>query len=110
MSEPTEGEVLALDPPRRFWFSWEQEEIRIDLEPAADRGCVLTFGNLMPDEHAPGAARTAAGWHVCLDVLETLLDGGPAVAPTHEPTDRWRELCDEYIALGLPYGAPVPGG
>jgi uncharacterized protein YndB with AHSA1/START domain len=103
------GEVLVFDPPRSFWFRWDTEELRLDLEPTADGGCVLTFSDLMPDDFESGAARNAAGWHVCLDELETLLDGGPADAPTSEPTDTWRALYDEYVQRGLPHGAPIPG-
>ena len=55
---PSHGEVLDFDPPRRFCFTWEAEEMRIELEQAGDGGCVLTFIDLMPDDYAPGAART----------------------------------------------------
>jgi uncharacterized protein YndB with AHSA1/START domain len=105
---PSHGEVLDVDPPLRFWFTWEAEEIRIDLAPRPNGGCVLTFVDLMPDDYAPGAARTAAGWHVCLNVLEALLDGHPVSVPSHEPTERFRELYDSYIARGVPHGAPIP--
>ena len=83
--------------------------MRIDLEPTGDGGCLLTFSDLMPDDFESGAARNAAGWHVCLDALETLLEHGKASAPTDEPTDRWRELYGEYIARGVPHGAPISG-
>ena len=109
VSEVSEGEVLVFDPPRSFWFTWDAEELRIDLEPTSDGGCVLTFSDLMPDDFESGAARNAAGWHVCLDTLEEHLEGEPVTAPTHEPTDRWRALYDEYVARGMPHGAPVPG-
>jgi len=108
VAEPSEGEVLVFDPPRRLWFTWDAEELRIDLDSTADGGCILTFTHLIPDEFAEGAARTAAGWHVCLDVLDILLEGGPAVPPSNQPTDRWRELYEDYIAHGFPHGAPVP--
>ena len=85
-----------------------KRQCQVYLEPRADAGCVLTFTDLMPDDYAPGAARTAAGWHVCLDILESLLDGHAVSAPSHEPTDRFRELYDGYIARGVPHGAPIP--
>ena len=75
VSEVSEGEVLVFDPPRSFWFTWDAEELRIDLEPTSDGGCVLTFSDLMPDDFESGAARNAAGWHVCLDTLEEHLRG-----------------------------------
>jgi uncharacterized protein YndB with AHSA1/START domain len=105
----TEGEVLVFERPRTFWFTWEGEELRFDLEPTADGGCVLSFVYLIPDEDEAAAARNTAGWHVCLDTLESLLAGGPASAPGGEPTDRWRELYDDYVARGVPHGAPIPG-
>jgi uncharacterized protein YndB with AHSA1/START domain len=107
--DDTGGEVLVFDRPRSFWFTWEGEELRLDLEPTGDGGCVLTFVYLLSEDDESAAARNAAGWHVCVDTLELLLEGGPASAPGSEPTERWRELYDDYIARGLPHGAPIPG-
>ena len=41
----------------------------------------------------------AAGWHVCLDVLERLLDGEPMgriVGPDAMKFDGWQRLYAEY--------------
>jgi hypothetical protein len=51
------------------------------------------------------AARDAAGWHVCLDGLQRLLDGSGA--GPHEPVE-WRPVYDEYERRGLPTGAVIP--
>ena len=101
-----DGEVLELDPPRRFAFTWGGERLRIELEEAGD-GCVLRFTHVLSSPEQ--AARDAAGWHVCLDRLETALGGGAAVAPGSEPTGEWRGHYEEYQRRGLPVGAPVPG-
>jgi uncharacterized protein YndB with AHSA1/START domain len=101
-----EGEVVELDPPRRFAFTFGDDLLRIELEPVGD-GCVLRFTCLFDDPER--ASRDAAGWHVCLDALEKHLGGMPGQAPGSEPTPEWRELYDEYQRRGLPAGAPLPG-
>ena len=104
---PTEGRVTEYDPPRRFAFTWGGAVLRFELEPD-DGGdaCRLTF-TAMPEE-PEAAARDAAGWHVCLDVMERHLAGAPAEAPGGEPTDDWRRRYEEYAERRFPTGAPVP--
>jgi len=105
---PMEGEVLALEPPRRFIFVWGEDELRFDLEPAeGGEGTVLRFTCVLGQRDK--AARDAAGWHVCLDRLGDHLTGAPATAPDAEATSEWREHYADYQARGLPAGAPVPG-
>jgi uncharacterized protein YndB with AHSA1/START domain len=104
---PSEGEVTEYDPPRRFAFTWGEDHLRFELEPGeGGEGCVLRFTHLL-DERNRGA-RDAAGWHVCLNQLDKLLEGEPAEAPGSGPTGEWRELYEEYARRGLPTGAPVP--
>jgi uncharacterized protein YndB with AHSA1/START domain len=98
---PSEGEILHLDPPHRFAFTWGDERLEIELEPDGD-GCRLTFTHVLSTREQ--AARDAAGWHVCLDRLAA----GGGAAPTAEPTSEWREHYAEYRRRGLPAGAPVP--
>ena len=62
--EPIEGSVTALDPPRRFSFTWGDEHLHIELEPDGD-GCRLRFTQVLSTREQ--ASRDAAGWHVCLD-------------------------------------------
>jgi uncharacterized protein YndB with AHSA1/START domain len=99
------GEVVDLDPPRLFAFLWGEDELRFELEPR-DRGCRLSLTHLLT--RSDEAARTAAGWHVCLDRLAELVDTGGAEAPGTEPTDEWRAHYDRYVAAGMPSGAEVP--
>jgi uncharacterized protein YndB with AHSA1/START domain len=101
-----QGEVIAVDPPRSFAFTWGDDVLRIELA-GDDDGCVLRFTVLFDD--AERAARDAAGWHVCLDRLEQRLGGAPTQAPTSEATADWRAHYEEYQRRGLPAGAPVPG-
>jgi uncharacterized protein YndB with AHSA1/START domain len=102
-----DGEVTELDPPRVFAFTWgPSNALRIELEESGD-GCLMRLTHLLGSRDQ--AARDAAGWHVCLDRLETWLGGGDAVAPGSDATDEWRGHYEEYQRLGLPVGAPVPG-
>jgi uncharacterized protein YndB with AHSA1/START domain len=95
------GEVLELDPPRRFAFTWgDDEEVRIELEPLdGGSATLLRFVQLLGAEDT--AARNAAGWEVCLHRLETSLDGDA------EGLD-WEAIYEEYVAAGVPSGAEVP--
>ena len=101
-----EGEVVELDPPRRFAFTFGDDVLRIELDAAGD-GCMLRFTCLFDDPER--ASRDAAGWHVCLDLLEKHLGGTATQTPSSEATPEWRELYEEYQRRGLPVGAPVPG-
>jgi uncharacterized protein YndB with AHSA1/START domain len=103
---PMEGAVVELEAPRRFAFTFGDDVLRIELDPAGD-GCVLRFTCLFDD--SARAARDAAGWHVCLDLLERHLGGAATQSPSSEATPEWRELYEEYQRRGLPAGAPVPG-
>ena len=98
--------LRELDPPRRLAFLWGGDLLRFELEPDGD-GTRLTLVHVLLDEGADAAARTAAGWHVCLAALERTLAGRAAAAPDG-PSPEWRERYAEYVALGFPAGAPVP--
>ena len=80
--EDLDGEFTEFDPPRVLAYTWGDEDLRWELEPTAE-GCRLTFihtfteGSGIPHPGGPRkkAARTAAGWDICLASLEALLDG-----------------------------------
>jgi uncharacterized protein YndB with AHSA1/START domain len=96
------GEVLELDPPRRFAFSWgDDEEVRMELEPVdGGSATVLHFVQLLGAEDT--AARNAAGWDVCLHRLTTHLDGGDGDEPD------WAKRYEQYVEAGVPSGAEIP--
>ena len=103
--EAMRGEVLEFDPPRLLEFLWDQDRIRIELEPDGAGATLLRFTHTLTRE--PGAAKVAAGWHVCLDHLDELLETGSSEQPGTEPTPAHRALEAEYLARGLPEGDPV---
>ena len=68
------GRWTAIDPPHLLEMEWGTDVLRIELAPDGD-GCRLALLDRLTDvEHA---ARTAAGWHVCLDALSAEVDGRP---------------------------------
>jgi hypothetical protein len=86
-------------------LSWGVDVLRIEVEPDGT-GTVLTltdtFGELGK------AARDGAGWHECLDRLESAL-GGDEPAPWGE---RWPEINARYVERLGPEAAtigPPPG-
>jgi uncharacterized protein YndB with AHSA1/START domain len=100
------GTVLAYDPPRRLAFTWGGDELHLTVEPDGD-GAVLTLLNVL--EARDAAARNAAGWAVCLAELEKHLRGAPAEGPHSASAEPWQELYADYVAAGMPSGAPIPG-
>ncbi|MFI8771701.1 SRPBCC domain-containing protein [Gordonia sp. NPDC062954] len=74
------GEIREFDPPKVFELVWgnpqgKADVLRFELEPTAD-GTRLVF-TTWPGEPGPmGHAGTAAGWHACLDALQSLVETG----------------------------------
>jgi hypothetical protein len=84
--------MLTYEPPSALEFEWgEEETLRFDLEPDGD-GTVLTFLNTF--DELGKAARDAAGWHACLDLLEHRLAGEE---PPWGPNERWAEVHAGYV-------------
>jgi uncharacterized protein YndB with AHSA1/START domain len=103
-----DGVVLECDPPARFAFRWGGDVLAFTLDEHAG-GTRLTMLHVLNEEGAPGAAKTAAGWHLCLDAMEERLAGGtPAADRDGRPTPAWTARYAEYQAAGVPSGAEVP--
>jgi uncharacterized protein YndB with AHSA1/START domain len=87
-----EGEVVAVEPPRLLEFTWADELLRWELAPDGD-GTLLTFTTAFDD--LGKASRDAAGWDVCLEVLEAALDGREVA--WDDQMKRWNELFPGYV-------------
>lgn len=104
--EQTSGTVLTYDPPRQLAFTWGNDELHFSLEPDGDGGCTLTLIDVLEAEET--AARSAAGWEVCLVELDKHLSGATTDGPHGAGAAPWRPYYDAYIAAGMPAGAPIP--
>ncbi len=89
------GEVLEVDEPRLLAFTWGEETLRFELA-AEGTGTRLVLVDELP---ASRAARNAAGWDVCLDMLQGL-----------EPAaDAWQARFERYAAAFEPELGPQEG-
>jgi uncharacterized protein YndB with AHSA1/START domain len=98
---PTDGEMITYDPPSALEFTWGDETLRFDLQPDDD-GTLLVFRNTFDD--LGKAARDAAGWHACLDVLGYDLAGREA---PWAPQARWDDVHPWYVEHFGPDAATI---
>lgn len=100
------GRLHVWDPPRVFEWSWDTDRLHWQLEED-DGATVLSFTVWIGDpqahgqdggspDDATGTASAAAGYHVCLDHLESLLDRGTARPLVDADTG---SLQEQYRAL-----------
>jgi len=94
-----DGEVLELDPPRLFGFTWAEDVLRFELRPDGD-GCLLLFSHTFDER--PSAASFAAGWTICLTGLLSMLAGEE---PAEDALASWPGLHERYVdRFGLAEG------
>ncbi|CAH1193134.1 hypothetical protein PAECIP111892_01151 [Paenibacillus auburnensis] len=88
-----EMRISECKPASVLEYSWGEDKVRFELA-AEPEGCRLllieTIGTLT--DHTP---KDLAGWHVCLDVIEALLDG----VVFQDRKRAWEQQYETYIAL-----------
>ncbi|RDW15055.1 SRPBCC family protein [Oceanobacillus chungangensis] len=87
-------EITELEPNKVFAFSWPpKNSVRFELE-GNNQGCKLVFIEYLHEitDHTP---KDLTGWHVCLDVIETLLDG----KIFEDRKSYWQERLPQYQEL-----------
>ena len=90
------GTVLAVDEPKLLSYSWGEDEIlRFELSPEAGGTRLVLTDQLQ----AEWAARNAAGWENCLDMLAGLSPERGA----------WQRHFDTYAAAFEPLIGPQEG-
>lgn len=99
--ESSTGTVTNWEPERHWSFTWGDSEIDISVEPSGE-GSKLTFIEFLEAENT--AARNAAGWHVCLHAMQSVLTGDTMTTPLD-----WEPVYRGYAEKALPTGAVVPG-
>ena len=100
-SEQLPAVVRRAEKPTLLEYTWGDALLRWDLA-ATDSGTrVMLRHTVANPDWVP---KTAAGWHICLDVAERLLDGDPVGPIVGEDAKRhgWEELHDTYAQrLGI---------
>jgi uncharacterized protein YndB with AHSA1/START domain len=102
------GTMVEYTPPTAMELQWEGDEtLRLEVAPSGT-GTVLTLINRF--DEIGKAARDAAGWHACLDVLEAALSG-----TTVDANAVWLSVHPDYVerfgpeaaTIGPPEGHPL---
>jgi uncharacterized protein YndB with AHSA1/START domain len=91
----TDSEIKRADAPKLLEFTWGGQDIRWELEPLGNGTRLTLWHNIDRRFIAMGAA----GWHVCLDVLDASLTGQPigrTVGPDAMKVEGWQRLHAEY--------------
>jgi uncharacterized protein YndB with AHSA1/START domain len=91
----TQATVTRADAPKVLEYKWGGFDMRWELEPAGG-GTRLTLWTSIDRRYI---SMGAAGWHICLDVLDHLLGGTPIgriVGPDAIKFGGWQRLNAEY--------------
>jgi len=91
----SETRVTRADKPKRLEFNWGGQDIRWELEPIGS-GTRLTLWHNIDRRYI---AMGAAGWHICVDVLDRHLAGHPIgrmAGPDTMKFDGFQRLHGEY--------------
>jgi len=91
-------EIKRAVAPRVLEFEWGGGPFRWELEPHGAGTKLTLWANINKQFIAMGAA----GMHVCLDVMDRMLDGDPIgrmVGPALMQNQEWQRLHKEYAEL-----------
>lgn len=94
-TQVSETRVTRADAPRVLEYNWGGQDIRWELEPLQGGGTRLTLWHNIDRRFI---SMGAAGWHICLDVLEGLLSGQPLgrIVGADAMKFGWQRLNAEY--------------
>jgi uncharacterized protein YndB with AHSA1/START domain len=91
----SEATVKRAEPPRLLEYNWGDGNLRWELEPVGT-GTRLTLWHNIDRQYISWGA---AGWHICFDVLDRLIEGDPigrTVGPDVMKFEGWQQLTTEY--------------
>lgn len=88
-----ELEITELKPYSILEYTWGEDLVRFELEPEPG-GCRLLLIEKLQQitDHTP---KDLEGWHVCLDVIQKLMDGA-AMEPREQ---EWKGWYEKYVQL-----------
>ncbi|WP_042475654.1 SRPBCC family protein [Bacillus ndiopicus] len=79
---------------KAFAFEWGNDHVRFELQPV-DTGTVLTLTETIQEltEHTP---KDLAGWHICLQLFDGVLQGA---GEQEFPMEDWQQYYEKYKEL-----------
>ncbi|MFZ1997731.1 MAG: SRPBCC family protein [Solirubrobacteraceae bacterium] len=102
---PMSGAFRDVVAPRRLSFTWGDDVLSFELsERDGGAACRLAFSVAL--DSADKAARDAAGWDDCLDMLDVVVSGKNPERPGK--SEGWQARYDEYKRQGFPATAAIP--
>ena len=90
-----EARIKRADAPKTLEYDWGGKDLRWELEPVGGGTRLTLWHNIDRGFISMGAA----GWHICLDVLDHFLAGDPLgriVGPDAMKFGGWQRLNAEY--------------
>src|SRR5579863_4397176 len=109
--QASETTVTRADAPKVLEYNWGANDIRWELEPFGGGTRLTLWHNIDRRFIAWGAA----GWHICFDVLDRLLNGTPIGSMVGEDAVKfadWQRLNQEYaeqFGIKTPNWTPPAG-
>lgn len=99
--EPLAEEVVRAEAPTYLEYTWGGNLVRWKLEPYGT-GTRLTLCQVVESEN--WLPMVAAGWHMCLNVADRLIEGQdvPRIVGADAMNHGWQALHDAYAAILLP--------
>jgi uncharacterized protein YndB with AHSA1/START domain len=90
----SETTVTRAEAPRLLEYNWGENDMRWELEPLGAGTRLTLWHNIGRKFVAMGAA----GWHICFDVLDTVLAGQPIgrIVGGEAVSFDWKRLRTEY--------------
>jgi hypothetical protein len=103
-AQVSETTVKLADAPKVLEYNWGGQDIRWELEPFAGGTRLTLWHNIDRRFISMGAA----GWHICLDVLDHLLSGTRIgrIVGGEAMKFGWQRLNAEYAKQ---FGVETPG-
>jgi len=93
---PLECEVRTVEPPTLLEYTWDTDLLRWELVAQSEGTTVTLFHTMEDRDWVP---KVAAGWHICFDVVQTILDGTP-----HDPIVGMDAMNHGWSELNVQYG------
>ena len=88
-----EMEILKCEEQSVLKFTWAEDVVQFELYPT-EAGCRIVFTEYINIiiKHTP---KDIAGWHVCLMVVQSLIEG----LPMNDRKEEWEHLYPKYVEL-----------